>query len=76
MSEIPTNIKNHRGLTLLYQGVPQYKAIIEIIRTHNTMQEEYRITYRKYNNKIASLDLVLRATIHTGVMNRVIKFCY
>ena len=38
------------------------------------IQEEYYLAFRKYNNKMATLDLASRAIIYTGVMNGVIKF--
>ena len=69
------NITNSSEIILSYQEELQFKAIIEIIRNHNAIQEEYRLVFQKYNNKTATIYLVSRAIIYAGVTNGVIKSC-
>ena len=63
---------NHSEIKLSYRGELQFNTVIEIIRNYDAIQEEYQLAFRKYK-KMAILDLVFRAAVYAGVMNRVIK---
>jgi len=74
-NEVRTNLLEYGIVILLYQDIPQYKVIMEVIWICNVKQEDYHMAFRKYKEKIKYLDLDSRAIIYKIAMNSVIKCC-